>query len=299
MRLPWPLQAQLEAAARALLMPPGLPGVDFTQPHGEPALVAPDSISWRVFKNPVTLMIGGIAAVILELAEPRVRTGVWEHSGFRGDPVLRLRRTGLAAMVTVYGARSVAERMIAGVGRMHGLVEGITPNGQLYRADDPELLNWVYATASFGFLEAYHTYVMPLSAADRDRYYKEALTAARLYGAAGAPSSDAQRKAMFATMLPRLEPSPIVFRFLDIMRSSRILPSGFQVLQPLLIAAAVNLVPQPVRDILGLNAGFDMGFAGSATVRSTAAVADLLILEASPGVQACRRLGLPSDYLYR
>ena len=47
-----------------------------------------------VFKNPVTMFIGGVAAVILELAEPRVRTGVWEHSRFSRDPVGRLRRTG-------------------------------------------------------------------------------------------------------------------------------------------------------------------------------------------------------------
>ena len=47
------------------------PTVDFLQPAGEPALIGPDSISWRIFKNPVALYIGGIAAVLLELAEPQ------------------------------------------------------------------------------------------------------------------------------------------------------------------------------------------------------------------------------------
>jgi uncharacterized protein (DUF2236 family) len=45
--------------------------------------VAPDSVSWSVFKNPVSLFIGGVTAVIMELADPRVRTGVWEHTSFR------------------------------------------------------------------------------------------------------------------------------------------------------------------------------------------------------------------------
>ena len=72
----------------------------------------------------------GIAAVILELAEPAVRTGVWKHSTFRQDPLGRLQRTGLAAMVTVYGARSIAERMIQGVVRMHAGVTGETPAGE-------------------------------------------------------------------------------------------------------------------------------------------------------------------------
>ena len=75
-----------------------LPPVDFSAPRGEPALAAPDSVSWQVFKNPVALFIGGVAAVLLELAEPRVRHGVWDHSSFRERPMQRLQRTGLAAM---------------------------------------------------------------------------------------------------------------------------------------------------------------------------------------------------------
>jgi uncharacterized protein (DUF2236 family) len=97
--------------------------IDAEQPRAvTPAFAA--ILSWQGFKNPLALFIGGIAAVILELAEPRVRTGVWEHSSFRTDPMRRMQRTGLAAMVTVYGARSAAEAMIAGVVRRHASVQG-------------------------------------------------------------------------------------------------------------------------------------------------------------------------------
>jgi len=154
--LPWPLRNGLQAATRALFDLGDQPSADFLRPIGEPALVPPDSISWRVFKNPLALFIGGVAAVIMELAEPRVRTGVWEHTTFRVDPIRRLRRTGLAAMVTIYGARSEAEAMIGGVRRMHDRVVGTTPAGQAYRANDPELLNWVQGTAAYGFLQASH-----------------------------------------------------------------------------------------------------------------------------------------------
>jgi uncharacterized protein (DUF2236 family) len=78
--LPPPLQRRLEAAAGNFIHPDSGPEVDFGTPAGEPALMAPDSVSWQVFKNPLALFIGGIAAVILELAEPRVRTGVWNHT---------------------------------------------------------------------------------------------------------------------------------------------------------------------------------------------------------------------------
>jgi uncharacterized protein (DUF2236 family) len=66
--LPWPLQSSLEAATRVLFEPGGRPSLDFSQPVGEAALVSPNSVSWRVFKNPLSLFIGGVTAVIMELA---------------------------------------------------------------------------------------------------------------------------------------------------------------------------------------------------------------------------------------
>ena len=194
--LPWPLQIGLELATRALLDPGDQSSVDFSRPAGEPALVSPDSVSWRIFKNPVSLFIGGVTAVIMELAEPRVRTGVWEHTTFRVNPIRRMRRTGLAAMVTVYGARSTAEGMIARVRRVHDRITGITPSGEAYRANDPELLNWVHGTAAYGFVQAYHAYVKPLTLLERNGYYAEGDMAAALYGASEAPASEADLDAI-------------------------------------------------------------------------------------------------------
>src|SRR5262245_7554111 len=251
--LPWPLRSGLEAAARALVEPDDGPRIDFSRPIGEPALVVPDSVSWRVFKNPLSLFIGGVTAVILELAEPRVRTGIWEHTTFRVDPVRRLRRTGLAAMVTIYGARSTAEAMIARVRRMHDRVAGTTPSGEAYRANEPELLNWVQGTAACGFLQTYHAYVRPLSAAARNRYYAEGAAAARLYGATGAPSSEAELEMLFQRTAGRLQRSRIVFEFVSIMRSAPVLPLMLRPAQRLLVRAAVELTPRWARSILGLD----------------------------------------------
>jgi hypothetical protein len=33
------------------------------------------------------------------------------------------------------------------------------------------VVNWVHGTAAYGFLQAYHIYVQPLSSSERDRYY--------------------------------------------------------------------------------------------------------------------------------
>lgn len=293
--LPAPLQTRLERTARSYFEAPGF-NVDFTAPPGAAALTAADSLTWRVMKNPVALVVGGIAAVILELAEPRVRTGVWEHTSFRRDPVTRMRRTGYAAMVTVYAPADAARSMIAGVVRAHGRVAGATPGGLAYRANDEALLNWVHATAGFGFFEAYSRFVTPLSRTDMDQLFAEGAAGAVLYGAHGAPRSADQMDALFAEMAPQLERSDIIFEFLDIVRKAPLLPSPQA--QRLMIRAGVEITPSWARELLGLERhGLRPGEA--TLLRMLGAAADRLVIDSAAPAQACLRMGLPADYLYR
>lgn len=296
--LPAPLNRPVESWLSRMLQPPGTPAGWFAEPPGEPALVDADSLSWQLFKNPAALFIGGVAAVILELAEPRVRTGVWEYTSFRERPVQRLQRTALAAMLTVYGPRSRSEAMIAGVARLHERIAGVTPGGEPFRASDPELLDWVHATAAFGILEATHAYVLPLSRAQRDRLYGEGRSAARLYGALGAPTSQAQWEGMLSAMHERMEASPVVFEFLRILSNAPVLPLPARPLQRLLVRAGADLVPPCVQERLGLSSAWRLGRAERRVVAALARTLDRLLLRTSPAVQACRRLGLRDDYLY-
>lgn len=293
------IEKRLDKAAQSYLGDPSLAKVNFVEPFGEPALVDPDSVSWRIFKNPVALFIGGVTAVILEFADPRVRSGVWDNTSFRTDPVTRLKRTGLAAMVTVYGAQSVSERMIQMVNRMHNNVAGVTPDGTPYAASDPTLLRWVHATASFGFLEAYSAYAAPLSDTERDRYYYEGRKAAALYGAKDTPQSLAGQRQLFQEMLPQLEPSEIIFEFLRIMKRAEAFPQPAQIAQHSLVRAAIDIVPSEVRDILGLDKRYGLRPVEGRVVRRMARRADRLLLRSGPAIQSCRRMGLADDYLYR
>lgn len=273
--------------------------VDFATPAGEPAVVAPESVSWQVFRNPLTMFVGGIAAVLLELGEPRVRSGVWSHSSFRVDPARRLRRTGLAAMVTVYGARSRFEALATRVRTMHGRVAGTTRGGEAYRADDPDLLRWVHGTAAFAFLEAYRTYVRPVGAADRDRYYAEGGAGSRLYGVIDAPDSEAATAALFDAMRPRLEASPELDELIAILRAAPILPPLLRPLQHVVIRAAVDLLPAAERDRLQLARHGGLRFGEAALLRSAARLLDRMAVASSPSAQACVRVGLPHDWLVR
>jgi uncharacterized protein (DUF2236 family) len=287
--LSWPLQRRL---AR-LIYPPGTQADDFLQPPGEAALLAADSISWRVFRNPVAMFVGGVTAVLLELAEPRVRSGVWEHTMFREQPLLRMQRTGYAAMMTVFGARSRTEAMIRRINAGHARIAGRTPAGVPYRADDVELLTWVHATATFGFLQAYAACVRPVAAAERDAFYAENQPAARLYGVHAPPASERELEALFERMRPHLEPSAIVLEFLAIMRGVPLLPAPLRGLQALLIAAAVQNLPADIRVRLGLDsAAWRVRSWQRALLRALGRAADHLTLASLPAMLARRRLAM-------
>jgi uncharacterized protein (DUF2236 family) len=277
-----------------------LPKVDFLRPTGAPALYASHSLAWQIYKNPVSLFIGGITAVLLELAEERVRSGVWNHSIFPTDPLTRMRRTGLATHVSVYAPVPVAEKLIGAVVRMHQRVEGQTPRGTAYRANDPELLNWVQCTATYGFMEAYAMFCRPLSDEQRDQHYQESQASARLFLATGAPRSLREQREQFEAMRPHLEPHPIVFEFLDIVKRAPALPGPLRLLQPMMIRAGIAVLPQWVIGRLELDgAQWQLRKWERRLLQRLGAWLERVPIPLSPPVQACRRMGLPANYLYR
>ena len=254
-----PVSDYAERQLEAFLYPGPAAKELFTSPPGEEALVPAEGINAEVYSVPLTVYIGGIAAVILELAEPRVRHGVWDHSIFPQDPVTRLKRTGLAAMVTIYGARSRALSMIEGINLRHGRVEGTTRCGQPYQAWDPELLTWVQATAAFGFLSAYSAYAARLSEDEWSQALGEAEASAKAYGVPNPPRSFTALKRLIDETAPRLEPSETLHEFLKLMRETPTLPPPGAALQPLFVRAAVSVVPPAIGEALEL-AGYGLRF---------------------------------------
>ncbi|MBW8637235.1 oxygenase MpaB family protein [Hoeflea sp. WL0058] len=296
---PYHLPQFIDRWTAGLFQGAGVPAFDFSKPAGEPALAPASSVSWIVFKNPVSLFVGGVAAVIMEFALPGVRSGVWDHSSFKTKPVERLQRTGLAAMVTVYGAQAKARDMIDHVTRLHNKISGVTEAGETYSASDVDLLNWVQATAIYGFTESYSRYVKHLDENCIDRCFDEGLPAARLYSATGAPSSRAEFHWLLARLEPRMTASPILFEFLDIIKDAPVLSPAFKPVQRLLVGAAVDIVPDRIRNILGLDPSLGLKPWQDNIIRQAGGLADRIVLAEAPPAQSCLRLGLPVDYLYR
>ena len=276
-----------------------LPVFDYSQPPGAPALLGPGSVAWQIYKNQIALAIGGVAAVLMEFADPRIRSGVWDHSIYRLDPIGRSQRTGHAAMIGVYGPAQAARRVIAGVGGMHARVAGETPGGMAYKATDPELLDWVSATAGYGFLTAYHRFVRPVSMADQNRFFAEGEAVAALYGVQNKLTSRADFFAMMERLAPGFEPHPINRKFLDIIQSGKAAPTVPRFLHRSLARAAVSILPTLIRQRLELGREYDLGLRDRVAVRLMARLAERKHDPAAPPAQASVRLGLPSDFLYR
>lgn len=88
----------------------------FAEPGGQPieisrhdnGLFGPQSICWQVHGDVTPMMIGGIASLLLQMLDPLVLAGVWDHSVFRKDMRGRLRRTAAFLARTTFGDRAQA-----------------------------------------------------------------------------------------------------------------------------------------------------------------------------------------------
>jgi uncharacterized protein (DUF2236 family) len=155
---------------------------------GDAGLFGPRTVTWRVHREGV-LLLGGGAALILQVAHPLVAAGVAEHSGYREDPWGRLYRTLDLTTKLVFGDRRTAEAAARRIRSVHKRVHGVTkedggryPKGTPYRADDPELLRWVHATLVHITLDVYQRFLGPLTIAEQRGYYEEQKTLAEALG---------------------------------------------------------------------------------------------------------------------
>ncbi len=169
------------------------------------ALHPSGSVIWRVHGDVTSMMVGGVAALLLQMLHPAVLAGVWDHSNFRTDMIGRLRRTARFIALTTYGARDDAQAAIDRVIEVHGHVRGTLPDGTAYRADDPRLLAWVHVAEATCFLDAWQRYGdRRLSSAEEDLYFAQFADIAEALGSDPVPRSRAEAERLVADMRPEL-----------------------------------------------------------------------------------------------
>ncbi|MDZ4308345.1 oxygenase MpaB family protein [Allopontixanthobacter sp.] len=221
-------------------------------PPSDNALFERDSPIRLVHADIVSMMVGGVRGLLLQMLHPHALQGVLDHSDFRSDMHGRLRRTARFIAVTTFGEAGEAEKTIARVNRIHQQVAGTLPDGTAYSATNPQTLAWVHLAEATSFLEGYLRYArssMPY--AQQDEYFRQFAVIARKLGADPVPESRAEAEHMLRDMRPQLRSSPEAKDIARLVLSQR--PQGTPpAVQQLLGTAAVDLLPPYARSMLGL-----------------------------------------------
>ncbi|MDE1466275.1 oxygenase MpaB family protein [Aurantiacibacter sp. D1-12] len=223
-------------------------------PPSDEAFFAPDTPIRMVHADLVSMMVGGMSALLLQMLHPHALQGVLDFSNFREDMHGRLRRTARFIAVTTYGHRDDAEAAIERVNRIHSRVSGALPDGSVYHATNPRTLAWVHVTEALMFLEAWLVHVRPeMPVAEQDEYFRQFALIARKLGADPVPETKAEAQAMFRSLRADLRATPEAREVAKLVLEHRP-PGPAGTIQPFMANAAISLLPPFARTMLDLDA---------------------------------------------
>lgn len=183
------------------------------------------------------LLAGGAAAILLQVADPRVAAGVARHSDFAERPLDRLHGTLTYLYVLAYGTEDEQHRVARLVGEAHRPVPG---------ARDAELQRWVAATL---YWTAARIHELVLDPVDDDLY----LEYARIGTALGMPAAlwpeDRAAFDEYFSAYPLAVGDDARQIARDLLRPR---PWWLRRLSPTLTLVTAGLLPPAIRDAYGL-----------------------------------------------
>lgn len=148
----------------------------------------PNSVTWMIYREPV-ILLGGLRAILLQIAHPSVASGIESSSNFRTDLMGRARRTFSSMYELIFGDLQSGLKASRRLYRLHETVRGKVGDaaggkntGKSFHANAPELGVWVLATLMDTAMQVYTTFVRPLTNEERQRFYAESLLAAAQFG---------------------------------------------------------------------------------------------------------------------
>lgn len=216
-------------------------------------LFGPDSVTWRIHSDPASILGGG-RALLIEALDPTTMAVFDQNTDYRADPWGRIRRTARYFTVTTFGTTAQAHAAGARLRGIHRRLYGVDPRtGETHRADEPELLLWVHATAVHSFLTAYRRYGGWLSRRDADRYVAEMVRSAELVGlpARNVPASYGELRD-YLRGVTDLEVTPPAREGMKLILFAPPLPLPLRPAWAPVSAALIALLPRRVRQLYGL-----------------------------------------------
>ena len=229
----------------------GPQALEHTLDHmGDPGLLGPDSVSWRVIGD-ASAFVGGIRALLVQTAHPEVVAGVEQHSRYRDDPLGRLNRTSVYVTETTYGARPEVAAAVAAVRTAHQPVRGRSERDRPYSAGNPAMAAWVHNVLTDSFLVAFQTFgPQPLSREEADRFVEEQNRIGALLDASPLPVTAAELS-LWVAEHPELSSSTAQRNAVEFLRRPP-LPVAVQLGYRPLFQAAVATLPRSISEVTGL-----------------------------------------------
>ncbi len=225
----------------------------YAAPLGDPGLLGPDAVAWKVHADFPSMLIGGISALMLQSLHPAAMAGVVDHSDYQSDPMKRFWRTASFIAVTTFGSTEQATHLIDLVRSRHDQVNGVGSDGTAYDANDPDLLQWVHLAESWQFLESYQRHSGGhLDAAECNRYLAEVAGVAERLGAVDLPVTRTAVLSYFDEVRYRLRATPAALDTVDFLLNRIELPWHQRPVYAVAAQAAVDLLPVWARDLLDL-----------------------------------------------
>lgn len=239
---------------------------DTLEHKGDPGLLGPDSVSWRLIADPAAF-VGGVRGLLIQAAHPEVVAGVDQHSRYRDDPLGRLSRTSAYVTATTFGAEPEVREAVRRVRRAHAFVRGSSSRGIAYSAADPGYSAWVHNALTDSFLTSNQHYSeYPLTVVEANRFVEEQTRIGGLLEAEPLPATASDLSA-WITDHPEIAPSPEMEAVVGFLTDPPLSPgirAGFMVI----LEAAVITLPRRLQDILGLKPKPAADVVGRAAVRS-------------------------------
>jgi len=176
--------------------------------HG---LFGPDSVTWRIMKEPV-IWVAGFRALYLQALHPRVMRGTWQNTSFAkpGEAWGRFVRTAEFVGVRTYGTMAQVDRAARRVRKLHASLTGTDADGTEFRLNEPELLLWVHCGEVASYVDIARRSGVGVCAADLDAFVDEQRRSAAVVGLdpAAVPASVAGLDAYFEEIRPGLYACP-------------------------------------------------------------------------------------------
>jgi uncharacterized protein (DUF2236 family) len=226
--------------------------------------LGPGSLSWRYAGDWRVLLVGPWVGLV-QLSLPGLGAGVIQHSAFYTEPWDRFLRSVPQIAGVVYdgpGAGTEGRR----IRDLHTTIKGVDDQGRRYHALDPNVFFWAHATIAEVIVKMVDVFDLPMSPAEKERYYAESRITWSNYGMSERqelPDRVALDRYFADMYTTALEKTPAVTEFIRMSRSPASMEQPWLpkpvwkmvagvVTNPMWLAGVGMLDPE-VREVLGLS----------------------------------------------